>query len=48
LAAGKFLQYNVQEKPYEGYFVSPAKQSCYMIGTVLQIMKSSEPICCLN
>ena len=27
LAAGKFLQYNVQEKPYEGYFVSPAKQS---------------------
>jgi dienelactone hydrolase len=27
LAAGKFLQYNVQEKSYEGYFVSPEKKS---------------------
>ena len=27
LAAGKFLQYNVQEKPYEGYFVSPGNKS---------------------
>jgi dienelactone hydrolase len=27
LAGGKFLDYSVQEKSYEGYFVSPGKQS---------------------
>jgi len=27
LAAGKFIHYNVQEKSYEGYFVSPEKKS---------------------
>lgn len=27
LAAGKFLQYNVQEKSYEGYFISPGVKS---------------------
>jgi dienelactone hydrolase len=27
LAAGKFIHYNVREKSYEGYFVSPEKKS---------------------